>query len=252
MAEYTYSGLGHRIGWHYDVDADGTVEDTSDDPWIRFVYDDRWRIVGTFRASDSSPKEQFVYHNAGADGRGGSSYIDTVICRDRDANVNWADAADGTLKERIYYCHNWRGDVSVLIEDDADMVEWVKYSSYGIPFGLPLGDVDSDGDLQVNDVIAISNWGANPYDVRADLDLDGDIDSTDATLASNARPITLGWGNLSDRSNRKGYAGYELDPVRFQNLAHLPVMARLQSGVLTSGSIALGRPRRQLPGTTPS
>ncbi len=78
VAEYTYSGLGHRIGWHYDVDADGTVEDTSDDPWIRFVYDERWRIVGTFRASDSSPKEQFVYHNAGADGRGGSSYIDTV------------------------------------------------------------------------------------------------------------------------------------------------------------------------------
>ena len=21
VAEYTYSGLGHRIGWHYDVDA---------------------------------------------------------------------------------------------------------------------------------------------------------------------------------------------------------------------------------------
>ncbi len=26
VAEYTYNGLGHRTGWHYDVDADGTVE----------------------------------------------------------------------------------------------------------------------------------------------------------------------------------------------------------------------------------
>ncbi|MEE8153797.1 MAG: hypothetical protein V3T53_02430 [Phycisphaerales bacterium] len=213
VAEYTYSGLGHRIGWHYDVDADGTVEDTSDDPWFRFVYDERWRIVGTFRASDSSPKEQFVYHNASADGRGGSSYIDTVICRDRDANVNWADAADGTLEERIYYCHNWRGDVSVLIEDDADMVEWVKYSSYGIPFGLPKGDVDSDGDLDSTDYIAILNWGANPYDVRADLNLDGSVLFADASAAAAASPITLGWGNLSNVGNRKGYVGYELDSI---------------------------------------
>jgi hypothetical protein len=82
-----------------------------------------------------------------------------VILRDRDANVNWADEADGTLEERIYYCHNWRGDVSVLVEDDGDMIEWVKYSSYGIPFDLPKGDQDSDGDLDVTDVTVIGNWG---------------------------------------------------------------------------------------------
>ncbi len=152
----------------------------------------------------------------------------------------------------MYYCQNWRGDVSVVIEDDAEMVEWVKYSSYGIPFGLPLGDIDSDGDLGFPDVTVIGNWGENPYDVRADLDLDGDIDATDATLASNARPITLGWGNLSDRGNRKGYAGYELDPVRVQNPAHLPVVACHQSEAVASGSVVLACPRRQLPGTTAS
>ncbi len=52
VAEYRYNGLGHRIGWHYDVDADGTVESTSDDPWYYFAYDDLWRIVATFRSSD--------------------------------------------------------------------------------------------------------------------------------------------------------------------------------------------------------
>ncbi len=130
------------------------------------------------------------------------------------------------------------------------MVEWVKYSSYGVPFGPPLGDVDSDGDLDSTDVMAIQGWFPSPYDVRADLDLDGGVTASDATLASNASPITLGWGNLSDRGNRKGYGGYELDPVWFQNLAHLPVVERVQSGVLASGSVALGYLHCQLPWTT--
>ena len=212
VVEYTYSGLGHRIGWHYDVDADGTVEDTSDDPWYRFVYDERWRIVATYRDSDSSPKEQFVYHNAGAGGYGGSSYIDTVVLRDKDANNAWSAASDAILEERIYYCHNWRGDVVALIDDTADQVEQVRYSSYGVPFGLPMGDTDGDGDLDSTDVTQINTWyQASQYDVRGDLDLDGDVDGTDHTNAGNAKPITLGWGVLSDVGNRKGYAGYELD-----------------------------------------
>ncbi|MCH8151435.1 MAG: RHS repeat-associated core domain-containing protein [Planctomycetes bacterium] len=212
VVEYTYSGLGHRIGWHYDVDGNGTVDDISD-PWFRFVYDERWRIVATYRDSDSSPKEQFVYHNAGLNGFGGSSYIDTVVLRDKDANTAWSAASDGTLEERIYYCHNWRGDVSVLITDTGnEMVEWVKYSSYGVPFGLPKGDTDSDGDLDTTDYAQIGTWiQAAQYDVRGDLDLDGDVDTTDRTMANNALPITLGWGVLSDLGNRKGYAGYELD-----------------------------------------
>lgn len=144
-----------------------------------------------------------------------------MILRDKDANTAWSAASDGTLEERVYYCQNWRGDVSVVIEDDAEMVEWVKYSAYGKPFGLPLGDVDSDGDLDTADAVAIATWGGNPYDVRADLNLDGVIDSTDTTLAVNAAPITLGWGNLSDRGNRKGYGGYELDPVWFHSSAEL-------------------------------
>ncbi len=211
VAEYTYNGLGHRITWHYDTDTDNDVD--VNDSTYRFIYDDRWRIVATYRDSDSSPKEQFVYHNAGADGRGGSSYIDNVVLRDKDANTAWTAESDGTLEQRIYYCHNWRGDISVLIEDDGDMVEWIKYSAYGKPFGLPKGDQDSDGDLDSTDVNAITGWGGNPYDVRADLDLDGDIDIADGIFANNASPITLGWGNLSNVGNRKGYAGYEFDDV---------------------------------------
>ncbi len=48
------------------------------------------------------------------DRRGASSYIDILILRNNDANTAWPAASDGTLEERIYYCHNWRGDVVAL------------------------------------------------------------------------------------------------------------------------------------------
>ena len=42
------------------------------------------------------------------------------------------------------------------------------------------------------------------------------------------------------------------DPVWFQNPAHLPVVERLQSGVLASGFAVLRRLARQVPGTIAS
>ena len=222
VSEYRYNGLGHRISWHYDVDADGTVEDTSDDPPFYFAYNESWQQVATYRDDDTSPKEQFVYHNAGLGGYGGSSAIDGVINRDFDKNSGWASAADGTLEDRIYYCQNWRGDVSVIVTDLGTMVEWVKYTAYGIPFGIPLGDTDSNGLLNVLDYIAILTYGGG-YDVRYDLNLDGVIDGTDATLANSASPITLGFGALSDPGvgNRKGYAGYEHAPELANSMWHV-------------------------------
>jgi RHS repeat-associated protein len=177
-----------------------------------FAYDDRWRIVATYRNSDTSPKEQFVYHNAGAGGwgGGGSSYIDLVILRDKDANTAWTAAADGTLEERRYYCQNWRADVSVILKSTGYFVERIKYSAYGTPFGLPAGDTDSDGDC--NGVDAGGFYPAS-YDVRFDLDLDGDNDATDYTDTLALSGTTLGYAKLSrpDTANRKGYAGYEYD-----------------------------------------
>ncbi len=214
VAEYTYSGLNHRIGWHYDVDADNAVEDTADDPWYFFACDERWRIVATFRSSDTSPKEQFVSHNAGNDGLGGSSYIDLVILRDKDANTAWIAASDGTLEERRYSCQNWRADIVAMVTSSGQQVEQDRYSSYGVPFGLPAGDVNSDGQVTAADTTQIQTWiNASAYDVRGDLDLNGVVNSTDKTTATNNIGNTLGWGalSLSGVANRKGYAGYELD-----------------------------------------
>ena len=183
------------------------------DPDYYFVYDTRWRIVGTFRESDSTPKEQFVYHNAGLGGSGSASYIDTVILRDRDDSNGWAGSADGTLEERVYECQNWRADVSALITDAGGKLETVKYSSYGVPFCMPAGDTDVDGDADSTDRTQIQNWSGGS-DIRGDLDLDGDVDAADETAFLNGPSgELLGRGVLSrsDVAGRKGYAGYEWD-----------------------------------------
>ena len=144
VSEYRYNGLGYLVARHQDTDADGDVDVS--DVTFETVYDERWRGVATYRAGDDSPKELFLHHAAGAGGFGGSSYIDLVVLRDRDATNGWAGAADGTLEERVYYCQNWRADVVALLDSAGAVLEWVKYSAYGVPFGMPAGDADSDGD----------------------------------------------------------------------------------------------------------
>ena len=36
------------------------------------------------------------------------------------------------------------------------MMEWVKYSSYGVPFGLPAGDTDNGGGMMAIVIKVIS------------------------------------------------------------------------------------------------
>lgn len=223
IAEYWYNGLGYRITFHEDADSDQDVD--ANDPKYHLIYDERWRLVATYRADDDNPKEVFVSHQAGLDGSGDSSYIDSVILRRRDANSGWTSAADATMEERRYYCQNWRADVSAIITSGGLIVEWTKYSSYGIPFGLPGGDTDSDGDCDATDITQIQTWiDAPAYDVRGDVDLDGDVDSADKTLAiNNYQGTTSGWNVLSAVANRIGYAGYHKDI----NLDHYHVRHRV-------------------------
>ncbi len=70
--------------------------------------------MNTFRVSsgtiDTNAKERFVQHAAGLDGRGGSSYIDSMILSDRESTNDW-DAAAETMVGRFYYLQNWRADM---------------------------------------------------------------------------------------------------------------------------------------------
>lgn len=145
-----------------------------------------------------------------------------------------------TARKRRYDAQNWRvaphfssvlvaqtsrlcmsplcaGDVSAILTDEGSMVEWVKYSAYGVPFGLPAGDTDSDGDWDGDDKGRI---GSGAYDVRKDVNLDGveDSDDVDQGNAVTGGNHALGRGVLSAGGpggavgNRRGYAGYEYAP----------------------------------------
>jgi len=209
VEEYRYNGLGFRIGWHADSDSDGDVD--SNDKWYYPAYDEAWRMVAVFRESDTAPKEEFVPHLAGADGFGGGSLLDGVILRYKDANTAWTSASDGTLEEKRYYAQNWRGDVVAIVSSAGAMYEWVKYSPYGIPFGMPAADTESDGDCDATDITQIQTWiNGSAYDVRGDLDLDGDVDTTDKSTAQGSfQGIALGAHMLSNVGSRKGFTGHE-------------------------------------------
>lgn len=104
VAEYTYYGNNFRASEKYDSDADLDVD--GNDKTYFFAYNENWQIVSTFRESDATAKEEFVYHAAGHTGFGGSSYIDDVVLRDRDVNTAWTTASDATRESRRYYCQN--------------------------------------------------------------------------------------------------------------------------------------------------
>jgi len=209
IAEYRYNGLGYRIAVHEDTDTDADVD--SNDKWYYDAFDERWRQVARFRESDTSPKEEFVPHAAGNCGFGASSYIDIVVCRDKDANTAWTSASDGTLEERAYYCQNWRADVSAIVSAAGGMLEWAKYSAYGVPFGLPGGDTNSDGDCDSDDVAQLQAWITSlSYAVRGDIDLDGDVDAIDRSLSQGVPFLGAqgGYGVLTTlTANRSGFGG---------------------------------------------
>jgi hypothetical protein len=75
-----------------------------------------------------------VHHAAGKAGRGGSSSVDSVILRDKDANTAWGAASDGVLEERRNYfswgLQNWRADVVGIANAAGEPVEYVRYRAY--------------------------------------------------------------------------------------------------------------------------
>ncbi|MBX3384903.1 MAG: hypothetical protein KF864_15505 [Phycisphaeraceae bacterium] len=221
VSEYRYNGLGHRIGWRSDTNFDSTVDGS--DPWYWFVYDDRWRVVATYRGSDAHPKERFIHHNAGVGGFGGSSYIDSVILRDSDDPEGWTNAADGTLETRHYYLQNWRHDVVALIEPDGTPFEYIRYSAYGVPTVYAAGDVNRDGvcdGYDPQDWDDYNDYGVGALAVDLDVNRDGVVDSADRALVQGHADWLLwtnhGRGSVSRLHNRRGYAGYEYDPATQQ------------------------------------
>ena len=207
----------------------------------------RWQNIATFRCpgwvaggaagaltatpptEDNYPKETFIHHQAGIDGRGGSSYIDGVVLRDRDGGrENWQAAASATRGDRLYYLQNWRADTVLTMRAAGQVVDRLAYTAYGEPIYLQNGIYDfadlvggdgnppRDGVTDGNDYNAFLNWhGAD--DPRADIvggdgnpPGDGNVDGNDFSAYLNAYAAS-GPAYFSD--SRRLYAGYEFDPV---------------------------------------
>jgi RHS repeat-associated protein len=144
---------------------------------------------------------------------GGSSYIDDAVCFNQDDNSGWASQADGTLEHRRVLGESWRHDTAAVLSDTGKVVETVKYLSYGAAFGMPAGDVDSNGTWDSTDSAAITG----SYDPRKDTDQDGSVGAADITWANSITGSyqTLGWAVLTSSAvtNTTGYAAYRFDPA---------------------------------------
>ena len=209
VAEYRYNGLGYMVSARYDRDSSGTVAtDESDTEY--YVYDAEWRLLAIYAEEENYLIEEFIHNRAGLIGMATSSAIDDVAISDKDP-----DKSGYALSDRHYLCHNWRNDVVVVLDDDGKVWERTKYKAYGVPFCMPAGDMDCDGDPTTGgsgtdqQTMVDIRGGSLPYDVLGDLDLDNDVDTADIThmvLTTSAQ--NGGLGVLSGIGSRWGYAGY--------------------------------------------
>ena len=82
-----------------------------------------------------------------------------------------------TLRERRFYCQNWRHDVVKLLDSSGGRAEGYRSSAYAVPFGIPKADINGDGtvDSTDNDLLTAafgSSLGDPGYVMTADINLD--------------------------------------------------------------------------------
>ncbi len=145
--------------------------------------------------------------------------IDDIVMRQRDANVS------GPPDERRYYLTDANYNVAMIVTDAGYGVERVFYTAYGEPEVFPFADVDGDYDVQdpsdKNAMIAIKD-GQAPYNILADLNLDGAVTQADVNAFSAYSGALGGQGVLTASNgsattgNDVGYAGYIWNDERSQ------------------------------------
>jgi hypothetical protein len=148
-------------------------------------------------------------------GGGGSAGAVGPIVRTRNSAeqvpTNWARQYGSTVhNERYYYNSDFHGNTSAIISSGGNLIEQYRYSATGVPFGLARGDVNADGVVGTpggggGGTLAAFTAASNAdydqavfleknkiYEVRADWNLDGVIDSTDTAVVSNMNGVTTG------------------------------------------------------------
>ncbi|MCL4741610.1 MAG: hypothetical protein KJZ54_05330, partial [Phycisphaerales bacterium] len=111
----------------------------------------------------------------------------------------------------------WRADVVLALDSSGAAVQRAWYTAYGVPTGADRADLNGDGVVDSSDASIFGAWhGAS--DVRADWNLDGTINSTDTIAYLNAYNSAVTFGGRGVLSSaaldlRAGYAGYRWDAI---------------------------------------
>ncbi len=206
LARYTYTATGQRVTEQYDHDGDGEV--TSSDVTTIISSDIAGRRVASFvNVGTFYAKETFFHHPPEIRGPG---FAGGPLVRDRNdvlgsSPEKWNEGAAADRLERRYYATDWQGRVVSLVTAGGELAETYRYSATGVPFGIPLGDVNGDG--RVDGSTGGEDWeqalyyeengNGGVYDARVDLNLDGSNNSTDVGIVAGQNGVATGRAQLS-------------------------------------------------------
>jgi len=151
-----------------------------------------------------------------------SGFVRHDACPESDEILH--DSPEVTYENNWYLLCDAHYNVMVVLDDSAAVVERVDYSAYGTPRHHYRADLDGDGDVDSTDLNTINTLAGSGgtaiedagYIAYADLDRDGDIDTSDYNIANNEGTHTaLAEGVLTDSSvdNNFGYSGYLYNPT---------------------------------------
>ena len=187
--------------------------------------------VSTSPASQSRRGTRLDHETRPTRGAGAAGVsLRPAAMRERD-NQAWGDAISSagswSLTGRQYLLQNWRADVVLATDSGGSITDRIRYSAYGEPQRYSLCDLVGGGSagtapdsvIDADDYTAFINaFGAS--DALADVNADGVVDGDDSSIFMNVFSAgsdgLAGTGTLSadlDSGFRRGYAGYEFDPV---------------------------------------
>lgn len=219
--EYEYYGLHWRSVARADT---ATVPDGVLNEKRTMYYDASWRVIEE-RVDDnyaSSPGE-----NRSIEQYWGTRYVDDAALR------RVRQTSSGTVRS-YHHLTDAMFSTRAMMGSGASITERVDYRAYGLARHHWKGDVDGDGDVDIDDstYVISANIGDEFYFVEADLNRDGAVNATDlAQIGAGKAALPTGW--ISDGAtadNLFGFDGYtfakEIDSYHVRFRWYEPAMGR--------------------------